>query len=82
MMPNTEKCEKYWPDQGMTNKYGEVGLENLEEITDGGFKVRKLIVISNAEVLNNASLAITLQYSVGSVLMYCILQFALFLNPM
>ncbi|XP_077975711.1 tyrosine-protein phosphatase 27-like isoform X2 [Styela clava] len=49
MMPNTEKCEKYWPDQGMTNKYGEVGLENLEEITDGGFKVRKLIVISNAE---------------------------------
>nr|XP_039259553.1 receptor-type tyrosine-protein phosphatase delta-like [Styela clava] len=44
-----KKCEKYWPDQGIANKYGEVEVENLEEVTYGGFKVRKLKVISNTQ---------------------------------
>nr|XP_039259062.1 uncharacterized protein LOC120335592 [Styela clava] len=42
------KCEKYWPDQGVTRMYGDVKLENKNEATYGSFVVRRFALTTES----------------------------------
>ncbi|ELU05420.1 hypothetical protein CAPTEDRAFT_177598 [Capitella teleta] len=50
MENHKKKCEKYWPDEGMTKQCGELTITNIKEIPSQDMVIRKMTIQEGEDV--------------------------------